>query len=200
MKKYVSYYKAPFGLLKICANEAAILQLNLFYKYGFKEENGFVVFQKEELLETQIREALEKEIEKEREYKKSAKKKNDIKNETMMKENAIIKEAKRQLDEYFDGKRETFDLLLEPQGTVFQEKVWNALTEIPYGEIRSYKQIATHIENPKAMRAIGGANHNNPIFIIIPCHRVIGADGSMVGYGGGIEVKKYLLELEGYIS
>lgn len=110
--------------------------------------------------------------------------------------NELLLEAKRQLLEYFDGKRREFDLPLKPEGTAFRMKVWQALRGIPYGETRSYAQIAAEIGNPKASRAVGGANHNNPISIIIPCHRVIGASGRMVGYGGGVHIKKLLLELE----
>lgn len=102
----------------------------------------------------------------------------------------------RQLDEYFAGTRKTFDFPYRLHGTPFQEKVWAALREIPYGETRSYKDIAEAIGHPKAFRAVGMANHANPIFIAIPCHRVIGASGSLVGYGGGLEMKRALLELE----
>ncbi len=105
--------------------------------------------------------------------------------------------AASQLREYFDGKRKSFDLPLEVLGTEFRKKVWAALAEIPYGETRSYKDIAEATGNPKACRAVGGANNKNPISIIIPCHRVVGADGSLVGYGGGIDKKTLLLELEG---
>ena len=101
-----------------------------------------------------------------------------------------------QLREYFSGKRKDFDLPLEPQGTDFQKKVWKALTEIPYGETRSYKDVAEEAGSPKAFRAVGQANHNNPITIIIPCHRVISSDGGLGGYGGGLDVKEMLLELE----
>lgn len=101
-----------------------------------------------------------------------------------------------ELKEYFEGKRKCFDLPVKAEGTEFQTKVWNELTEIPYGETISYGEIAKRIGNPKASRAVGGANNKNPIIIVIPCHRVIGANGSLVGYGGGIEVKKKLLELE----
>lgn len=104
--------------------------------------------------------------------------------------------AALQLREYFDGRRKAFELPLEPKGTDFQKKVWNALLEIPYGETRSYKDIADRINCPKGFRAIGQANHNNPISIVIPCHRVILADGSLGGYGGGLDTKKLLLELE----
>ena len=104
--------------------------------------------------------------------------------------------AVSQLREYFAGKRESFELPLEAQGTDFQKRVWAALLEIPFGETRSYKDIARRIGSPKGFRAIGQANHRNPISIIIPCHRVIAADGSLGGYGGGLENKKLLLELE----
>jgi methylated-DNA-[protein]-cysteine S-methyltransferase len=113
-------------------------------------------------------------------------------------DSAICEEAIRQLDEYFTGKRKAFDLPLAPDGTEFQKKVWQALLAIPYGETRSYRDIAEAIDCPKGCRAVGMANNRNPICIIIPCHRVIGADGSMVGYGSGIERKVFLLNLEKY--
>ena len=102
----------------------------------------------------------------------------------------------RQLDEYFAGARRTFDFPCRLQGTPFQQKVWAALREIPYGETRSYRDIAEAIGHPKAFRAVGAANHANPIFIVIPCHRVIGAGGALVGYGGGLAMKRALLALE----
>lgn len=109
---------------------------------------------------------------------------------------AVISEAIKQLSEYFEGKRKSFDLPLRPKGTEFQRKVWAALTEIPYGQVCSYQDIAVKIGNPKAVRAVGGANNKNPIMIIIPCHRVIGKDGSLIGYAGGLHVKEYLLRSE----
>ena len=109
---------------------------------------------------------------------------------------ALIKEAYRQLSEYLKGERRMFDLPLNPRGTDFQKRVWRALCDIPYGETRSYKQIAEAIGNPKAVRAVGMANNRNPITIVVPCHRVIGADGKLVGYGGGLEMKEFLLRLE----
>jgi methylated-DNA-[protein]-cysteine S-methyltransferase len=112
------------------------------------------------------------------------------------KETPAIKKAAKQLGEYFAGKRKEFDLPLDPKGTVFQLKVWKALLAIPYGKTRSYGEIAKKIKNDKAARAVGMANNRNPISIIIPCHRVIGADGSLVGYGGGMKNKEYLLALE----
>ncbi|EOS76140.1 methylated-DNA-[protein]-cysteine S-methyltransferase [Lachnospiraceae bacterium 10-1] len=111
-------------------------------------------------------------------------------------ETALLKKAGIQLEEYFSRKRKVFDLPLAPSGTVFQKKVWEALCTIPYGETRSYGEIAAQIGNPKAYRAVGGANNKNPIMIFIPCHRVIGADGSLVGFGGGIDAKKFMLDLE----
>lgn len=108
----------------------------------------------------------------------------------------ISKRAYIELKEYFEGKRKSFDLPIKADGTEFQMKVWKVLTEIPYGETISYGEVAKRIGNPKAARAVGGANNKNPIMIVIPCHRVIGINGSLVGYAGGIEVKKRLIELE----
>jgi methylated-DNA-[protein]-cysteine S-methyltransferase len=101
-----------------------------------------------------------------------------------------------QLDAYFAGEREDFALELAPHGTPFQLRVWHELTKIPYGETIPYSELARRLGNPKAVRAVGLANGRNPISIVIPCHRVIGADGSLVGYGGGLERKKWLLEHE----
>ena len=109
---------------------------------------------------------------------------------------ALLERTSRQLEEYFAGKRKQFDLPLSLRGTEFQRQVWAALRDIPYGETRSYGQIAQAVGRPKAVRAVGMANHNNPISIIVPCHRVVGADGSLTGYGGGLENKKFLLALE----
>ncbi len=113
-----------------------------------------------------------------------------------VKETVLLKEASKQLQEYFEGKRKSFSLPLETKGTEFQIQVWKALQTIPYGETRSYGEIAKIIGKPKAARAIGMANNRNPISIFIPCHRVIGSNGKLVGYGGGLEIKKYLLNLE----
>lgn len=109
----------------------------------------------------------------------------------------ILHEAERQLHQYFAGERQAFDLPVRPAGTPFQRSVWQALAEIPFGETRTYAEIARRIGRPKACRAVGMANHVNPIPVIIPCHRVIGADGSMTGYAGGLDVKRRLLALEG---
>jgi methylated-DNA-[protein]-cysteine S-methyltransferase len=102
----------------------------------------------------------------------------------------------RQLDDYFSGKRRDFDMALAPVGTEFQMRVWAALREIPYGETWSYLELATRIGNPKACRAVGLANGRNPIAVVVPCHRVIGANGSLTGYGGGMDRKRLLLDLE----
>lgn len=104
--------------------------------------------------------------------------------------------AKRQLGEYFDGARRDFDLPLSPDGTAFQHQVWNELRRIPYGETVSYGELARRIGRPTASRAVGAANGRNPLAIVVPCHRVIGADGTLTGYGGGLPVKEALLALE----
>ncbi len=110
--------------------------------------------------------------------------------------NAITRKTALQLKEYFDGKRKIFDLPLELRGTPFQNRVWEALREIPYGETKSYSEIAEAIGNPKAARAVGLANNKNPVPIIVPCHRVIGKNGNLTGYAGGLWRKEKLLELE----
>lgn len=110
---------------------------------------------------------------------------------------ALTNTAATQLQEYFAGKRREFDLPLAPQGTEFQLKVWKSLSDIPYGETRTYAQIAQAVGNPKGFRAVGLANNKNPLPIVVPCHRVIGTGGRLVGYAAGIKVKRYLLELEG---
>lgn len=112
------------------------------------------------------------------------------------KETPLLAEADRQLREYFEGKRREFDLPLAPAGTAFMLRVWKALQEIPYGQTRTYGEIAAAVGNGKACRAVGLANNRNPISIVIPCHRVIGADGKLVGYGGGLDKKAFLLDLE----
>lgn len=104
-----------------------------------------------------------------------------------------------QLNEYFAGRRQTFNVKLAPQGTDFQQQVWLQLSKIPYGQAVSYSHIAEQIGNPKANRAVGLANGKNPLPIIVPCHRVIGKDGSLTGFGGGLDVKRFLLNLEGYV-
>lgn len=113
-----------------------------------------------------------------------------------VKESELIKKAYIQLEEFLGGERKEFKLPLKPLGTEFQNKVWEELCNIPYGETRSYKEIAINIGNEKASRAVGSANNKNPIPIFIPCHRVIGSKGKLVGYLGGVHIKEKLLELE----
>lgn len=108
----------------------------------------------------------------------------------------LLQWTRRELEEYFQGKRKEFSLPLKPDGTEFQKKVWKALTEIPYGETRTYGEVAAAVGNDKASRAVGMANHCNPIPVIIPCHRVIGKNGKLTGYAGGLEKKTALLDLE----
>lgn len=108
----------------------------------------------------------------------------------------LLYEAYRQLNEYFQGKRMRFDLPVSSSGTAFQESVWRELRRIPYGETRSYEDIAVRVGNPRAVRAVGGANNKNPVLILIPCHRVIYKNGDISGFACGIEAKRYLLELE----
>ena len=115
---------------------------------------------------------------------------------TKEKATPLLRRTARQIEEYLYGQRTTFDLPLKPEGTEFQQSVWKSLQTIPYGETRSYRDIAEQIGCPKACRAVGMANHRNPITIIIPCHRVIGTDGSLTGYGGGLPLKQQLLNLE----
>ena len=110
--------------------------------------------------------------------------------------NAVTKEAKQQLSEYFDQQRKAFDLPLAPVGTQFQQNVWQQLCAIPYGETCSYADIAKQLNNPNAVRAVGSANGKNPISIVVPCHRVIGANGTLTGYAGGLTRKAALLTLE----
>jgi len=109
---------------------------------------------------------------------------------------ALLRETARQLREYFAGSRQTFDVPLEFRGTEFQRRAWSALLTIPYGETRSYRQMAEQIGNPAAVRAVGAANGRNPISIIAPCHRVIGMNGDLTGFGGGLDAKAHLLSLE----
>jgi len=120
--------------------------------------------------------------------------------ESSASEAAVLDAAAEQLAEYFRGERTRFELPLVLHGTDFQKRVWQALCEVAYGRTASYKQIAQALGDPKAVRAVGGANNRNPIAIIVPCHRVIGAGGALVGYGGGLDIKIKLLDLEAYGS
>jgi len=117
--------------------------------------------------------------------------------EIPIKKTMLLEKAEQQILEYFEGKRQNFSLPIAPEGTAFQKKVWKALQNIPYGQTRSYGEIAKEIGQCHAARAVGNANHNNPIAIVIPCHRVIGANGKLTGYYRGIDKKEFLLKLEG---
>ncbi len=112
--------------------------------------------------------------------------------------NEVLHQAQRQLEEYFSGTRDRFDMPLSMQGTAFQKRVWELLLSIPFGETRSYRQIAELAGNPKAVRAVGAAVGRNPVSIIAPCHRVLGTTGSLTGFAGGLDAKKALLRLEGH--
>jgi len=167
--KYASDYKSYIGFLTIISDEKNITELvfgNLEHYFSTKNS------QKKQLLPKLLGENTGKEI------------------------LHLHKEAFLQLDQYFKGERRDFDLPLKIEGTIFQQQVWKALMTIPYGEVRSYKQIAEQVGNPKACRAVGMANNRNPLPLFIPCHRVIGANGSLVGYGGGLDIKIKLLQLE----
>ena len=113
-----------------------------------------------------------------------------------LKKDVVLQKCLTELDSYFAGKLRNFTVPIRLLGTDFRMRCWEALRAIPYGETASYSQLAESIGNPKACRAVGGANHHNPIAIIVPCHRVIGADGSLTGFGGGLDKKRFLLELE----
>ena len=115
-------------------------------------------------------------------------------------DNDVLRETQRQLDAYFDGRRRTFDLPLALHGTEFQRTVWQAPATIPFGRTISYAQLAARVGRPTAMRAVGAANGRNPLPIVLPCHRVIGADGSLTGFGGGLPTKQFLLTLEGALA
>ncbi len=114
-----------------------------------------------------------------------------------IKKRAPFDAAVRQLEEYFAGKRRSFELALEPEGTQFQRSVWGLLRAIPYGATVSYGELARRVGNPRASRAVGLANGSNPLPIVVPCHRVIGSNGSLTGFGGGLDAKRHLLALEG---
>ncbi len=120
-------------------------------------------------------------------------------NNTWIKSEEKTRTCRHQLEEYFARTRREFDLPLDLQGTEFETRCWQALLKIPYGETRSYGDIARAVGSPKAFRAVGLANHNNPVAIIVPCHRVVGSNGGLTGYGGGLEMKERLLRLEGAI-
>ena len=114
-------------------------------------------------------------------------------------ETPLLAQGRAELAEYFQGKRRAFDLPLAPKGTPFQLRVWNELANIPYGTVISYKELAQRVDRPKGFQAVGQANGRNPLPIFLPCHRVVGANGSLTGYAGGLEVKQWLLQLEGVL-
>ncbi|WP_314174074.1 methylated-DNA--[protein]-cysteine S-methyltransferase [Streptomyces winkii] len=115
-------------------------------------------------------------------------------------DDGAFRQARQQLDEYFAGERRHFDLPLAPRGEPFQQRVWQLLRQIPYGETRSYGLLARELGDPALAQAVGAANGRNPLSVIVPCHRVVGADGALTGYAGGLERKRFLLELEGAAS
>ncbi|MGG3467352.1 methylated-DNA--[protein]-cysteine S-methyltransferase [Neobacillus pocheonensis] len=159
MKLGYAAYEAPFGKIRVIADESGVKRIELF-------EEDWENFLKE--------------------------------HPNIVEDSELCGEAIRQLDEYFNGKRIEFDLPLSIEGTDFRKRVWSALQTIPYGEIRSYADVAEMIGNPKAVRAVGQANRNNQLPIIIPCHRVIGKSGSLVGYAGShTPIQELLLEAEG---
>ena len=121
---------------------------------------------------------------------------NEKKNNIIEEDTRLLLEVEKQLKEYFKGKRTKFEIPLNPKGTEFMKKVWKELLKIPYGETKTYKEIAEKIGDSKASRAVGMANNKNPIPIIIPCHRVIGSNNKLVGYALGLDIKQYLLDLE----
>lgn len=124
----------------------------------------------------------------------------DADEEYLLERTLLTDSVYQQIQEYLSGERDAFKFLMKPKGTEFQKKVWDALCGIPYGETRSYKEIAIAIGNPKACRAVGMANNKNPIVFAIPCHRVIGTNGKLIGYAYGVEKKKSLLEMESSVK
>ena len=121
-------------------------------------------------------------------------------NDVVEASDAVLVNCAHQLTDYFAGKRQRFELALWTKGTPFQQAVWDALADIPYGELRSYKDIAHSINNPAAVRAVGAASGRNPLPIVVPCHRVIGSNGSLTGFAGGLEAKRVLLQLEARLT
>lgn len=161
-------YKSPIGVLKISEDDGKITNLSLYHKANAILGNS----------------------------RQNQKERHNQELHSQVQCSDLLQKACLQLDEYFQGKRSQFDLPLGYKGTAFQESVWRELQNIPYGETRSYEDIAVGIGNPKAVRAVGQANNRNPILLMIPCHRVIHKSGDISGFACGIETKKYLLELE----
>lgn len=169
---YAGYYQWKFGVLKISADFMGIRKIEFCDKEEAAEAMRMAACEEASGYDEKRAEDFDK-----RGYE-------------------LFLETCSQLDLYFQGKLKEFDLPLRPEGTPFQKKVWRALTAIPYGETKSYKEIAEMAGSVKACRAVGMANHRNPIAIVIPCHRVIGSDGSLTGYAGGIHAKEWLLAFE----
>ena len=167
--KYIKYIETKLGKIGIVEENSKIIKIIIINKN--KNENG-------------------------KNTKNKDKGSNSANSDYQEKDTKLLLEAKKQLEEYFEGKRKVFDLPLKQEGTEFQKKVWEALEKIPYGETRTYKEIAKMVGNEKASRAVGMANNKNNIPIIIPCHRVIGSNGKLVGYALGLDMKQYLLDLE----
>lgn len=182
---YIQYMETPVGELMVAADETALLEVRFTTGRSDTEHSKAPSKRRAENCSAALQEKNESEEAEAMRLERPKERKSDL-----------TRKACRELSEYFAGKRRTFDLPLRLEGTPFQEKCWKALTEIPYGETVSYGEQAARIGNKKACRAVGGANHENPISIIVPCHRVIGANGSMTGYGGGISRKEFLLALE----
>lgn len=173
-------YKSPIGILRISEADGKIISLSLHQKINDEASDtisGADLRQNQQERNKQLQ--------------------HDQEQYDQEPSSELLRKACLQLDEYFQGKRERFDLPLGYAGTPFQESVWRELQNIPYGETRSYEDIAVKIGNLKAVRAVGQANNRNPILLMIPCHRVIHKNGDISGFACGIETKKYLLELEG---
>lgn len=166
-------YKSPIGILKLTETDGKITSL-----YPYRKEDGFISYADAKINQQEPCNS---------EYSDGY---------SHEQKSALLKEACLQLDEYFLGKRKTFDLPIKYAGTLFQESVWRELQNIPYGETRSYEYIAVKVGHPKAVRAVGQANNRNKILLIVPCHRVIHKSGDISGFACGIETKKYLLNLE----
>lgn len=177
--KGVAFYESEYGLIKINYENNVVVALNIVAFEEFDKENNSLI--NKDFL-TNDKEANSNKDE-ESSFNKEGK-------------NALTKLVYKELLEYFAGERKSFDFPFELRGTVFQKKVWQELLKIPYGEIRSYKDIAIAIGNNKACRAVGGANNKNPLLIVVPCHRVVGSNGDLTGYASGLDLKAKLLKLE----
>ena len=166
---YYSVWESPIGPLFLAASERGLVKLEFHWKRG----------------KNQPRAEGQRPIG------------NGVPDVSWVESDAKLRPYRRQLEEYFAGKRKTFSFALDLRGTDFQQRCWRALLDIPYGETRTYAEIARRVGRPQAFRAVGGANHDNPIAIVVPCHRVIASDGTLGGYGGGLPLKEKLLLLEG---